>query len=123
MYSSSLELLMTIPLDELLVFDMFYVCSYFIMLLYYYTVEYKSRFEFYEHTTQLDYQLSYKKFLDRMPNGIILIDKRNNTPVFYNRVIAKIIARRRGISSSNTQSYEGSEDSLEEAKVVIRRNN
>ncbi len=88
------------------------------MALYYYTVEVKSRFEFYDHATQIEFQKSYKKFLGRMPNGIILLDKRSNSPVFYNRIISKIIANKTGVSSTNSPSFDGSETHLDEIKNV-----
>eukprot|EP01022_Parablepharisma_sp_SALTPOND_P018661 TRINITY_DN3085_c0_g1_i4.p1 TRINITY_DN3085_c0_g1~~TRINITY_DN3085_c0_g1_i4.p1 ORF type:complete len:563 (+),score=60.44 TRINITY_DN3085_c0_g1_i4:1464-3152(+) len=99
--------------DELLVFDMFYILSYMLMSMYYYILEYKDRCEFYDKAAQVAFYHNYKKILDFMPNGIILLDKAN-MPVFYNSVVAKIIARRSGRNSQRSFALDEKKPNLEE---------
>lgn len=102
-----------------MVFDAFYFASYTLMISYYYTQEYKDRCDFFSHTMQIKFQKTYKKLLSSMPNGIILLDKADNQPVFYNRVVAKIIARRSGNNSNRSYALDDKKSSSsEEAKEV-----
>jgi len=80
-------------------------------------MEYRDRLDFYDHLTQIDFQKSYKKLLGRIPNGIILLDK-TNTPVFYNRIISKIVAKRSGSSSQHSPNFDEQNPNLDEAKEV-----
>ncbi len=88
-----------------------------LMSLYYFAIEYQNRCEFYNHLTQIESQLSYKKLLDRIPNGIVLLD-RLNVPLFYNHVVAKMVARRSGSSSVQSVNLEEKRVNTEEDKEV-----
>ncbi len=51
------------------------------------------------------YQRSYKKLLKNLPVGIILFDHNEDEPIFYNRAVAKIVAKksqRASVSSANS---------------------
>ena len=97
---------------------MFYVAAYFVTIMYYATMEYRDRFEFFSHIMQLEFHRSYRKLLNRLPNGIILLDK-NNSPVFYNRVISKIVAKRSGHTSQHSPDSDDPNTSSDEQKEVF----
>jgi len=88
------------------------------MTLYYYTQAHTARYDFYRNRIQIKFHKNYKKLLSTMPNGVILLDK-TNMPIFYNKTIGKIIAKRSGHSSLNSCSIEEQQKNINDNKDVF----
>lgn len=103
--------------DELVVFDVFHTVSYLMLGVYYYYIEYKDRYDFFVHLTQIETHASHKRLLDALPTGIILLDD-DNAPVFYNHFVEGMMERK-GLPLTQ-RSPDESEDikSLQSVKQV-----
>ena len=108
-------------LDELLAFDIFYFVCYSLMLSYYYTNEYKSRCDFYNHLSQFEFQQSYKNFLSRLPNGILLLDKSSNDPVFYNCFMEKLVTTKGIRIRHNSLTQEPKDETIAEDTKKVQK--
>ena len=84
-----------IYIDELVVFDMFYIAGYVLLITYFYALAYKERYDFYAHRSQMESEKGYGQLLANLPNGIVLLDNANN-PVFCNQAIKKVVKRKLG---------------------------
>ncbi len=72
------------------------------MVAYLYSQEYRQRFEFFMQSVQTNFERSYRKLLTVLPNGVIVLDRNNDAPMFYNRVVAKVVSRKLGQSSTHS---------------------
>ncbi|MDR3548919.1 MAG: HAMP domain-containing sensor histidine kinase [Candidatus Pacebacteria bacterium] len=99
-------------------YDVYYIAAFSLMLLYYYTIEYKLRYDFFYHVIQGSFQKSYKKFMSHLPNGLILLDK-SNIPVFYNRVVMKMVSKKLGSASSSHKAFSEQDTQLELARKQL----
>ena len=95
-------------IHEIVFFDIFYVLAYAFLAAYFYATEYTNRYSFYLLHQQFVFQRSYMKLLKNIPIGIILFDK-SDAPVFYNRFIGGILAKKTGQSSPSLLSIHSSE--------------
>jgi len=81
------------------------------MFMYYYNQVHSHRFNFYKNYEQIKFHKNFKKLLNSVPNGIILLDK-TNVPIFKNHVVEKMIKRR------SSQTSHKSDERSEERKSI-----
>jgi hypothetical protein len=98
-------------------FDVFNIASHGVMAAYYYYIEYKERFEYFSQLKQSEVHASYKKLLDALPTGIILLEESTNFPVFYNDHVEHMIRAKTRPEEQHRDKHK-SRDNLDTVKEV-----
>eukprot|EP01022_Parablepharisma_sp_SALTPOND_P028805 TRINITY_DN71772_c1_g1_i1.p1 TRINITY_DN71772_c1_g1~~TRINITY_DN71772_c1_g1_i1.p1 ORF type:complete len:729 (-),score=75.62 TRINITY_DN71772_c1_g1_i1:423-2609(-) len=89
-FSFVLFMVLYFKIDELAFFDATYFFAYALLVTFFYTLEYKVRYDFFLNHTHAELQKSYRKLLEKLPNSVIVFDQENN-PLFYNQLVAKMV--------------------------------
>ena len=78
-------------IDEILTHNIAYTIVFSLLSSFFYSIEYKTRYDFFFAHTEEEYHKDYQKLLANMPVGIFIVERKNKEVVFYNKVISKLV--------------------------------
>jgi len=90
-------------IDEIVIYDISYALTFTLLGVFVYSIEYKTRYDFFFARKEEEYHKNYQKLLESMPVGIFILGRKNKEVLFYNKVISKLarIHNEKPVDSSN----------------------
>jgi len=77
-------------IDEIVIFNISYLLTFGLITTFFYSLEHKTRYDFFSTHKEEEYHKNYRKLLLNMPIGILMLERKNNEILFYNKAISRL---------------------------------